>query len=128
MSMDERSDRTYQHRWIALSIIGIVVVCVSCRQKFDKRRWTESVESTIPDSYRSEVLPDLLENRRLVGLRTAELTHLLGQPDFTDSVSITYKIIEEYGFDIDPVRTKDVVFEYSSDSVVTSYSIVEWRK
>lgn len=62
------------------------------------------------------------------GLEIPDLTKLLGNPDNGDSVSVTYQIELDYGFDIDPVYSKKLYFFFAKDSLVTSYEIEEWRK
>lgn len=73
-------------------------------------------------------LGDLLSNYKLVGMKYSDLIKLLGNPDNGDSVSISYQIELDYGFDIDPVYSKKLYFFFANDSVVTSYEMKEWKK
>jgi len=36
--------------------------------------------------------------------------------------------VTDYGWDIDPVYTKDLVFKLNKDSIVVDYKINEWKK
>ena len=61
-------------------------------------------------------------------MKYSDLIKLVGTPNGSDSSSITYLIEIDYGFDIDPIYSKDLYFFISKDSVVTSYKIEEWKK
>lgn len=108
----------------------ILFFLISCNQqvKFDKEKWNEQIDPVFPSSYRPKMLKDLTQNHKLIGLSCAQLKERLGHADYKDSSSISYRIIIEYGGDIDPVYSKDLVFTYSKDSLITGYKIVEWKK
>ena len=74
------------------------------------------------------MLTDLTTNYKLTGLKYSQLIDLLGIPDSKDSSSLSYKIIVDYGNDIDPVYAKNLDFTFSKDSVITSFNIDEWKK
>ena len=71
---------------------------------------------------------DLITNYKLVGIKYSQLIGLLGIPDSKDSNSLSYKIVVDYGHDIDPVYTKNLDFTYSNDSIITSFNVNEWKK
>jgi hypothetical protein len=96
--------------------------------KFDKTKWREKIDPAFPSPYRKRMLKDLLTNQKLVGLKYTQLTDLLGEPNFNDSSSLSYKIIVDYGYDIDPVYTKDLDFTFSKDSIITAIKVNEWKK
>lgn len=96
--------------------------------KFDKDRWNEQTDPIFPSSYRPKMLEDLTTNHQLIGLSYRQLTARLGQPDHKDSSLVSYKIVVDYGSDIDPVYTKTLKFSYSKDSSITSFNVVEWKK
>ncbi len=108
----------------------LLLILVSCAQqmKFDKERWNEQIDPIFPSYYRPKMLKDLTQNYKLIGLSCSQLKGRLGQADNMDNNSISYKIIIDYGGDIDPVYTQDLVFTYSKDSLITSYKIIEWKK
>ena len=74
------------------------------------------------------MLKDLTTEHKLVGLKYSQLIELLGEPNFNDSSSLAYKIIEDYGHDIDPVYTKNLDFTFLKDSTITSFKVYEWKK
>ena|ERR1700694_2529625 len=115
------------------SLLIATILAISCSNsskeiKFDKSKWNEQTDPLFPSTYRSKMITDLTTNHKLVGLKYDQLIQLLGIPDNKDSNSLSYKIIVDYGHDIDPVYTKDLDFTFSKDSVITSYKVNEWKK
>jgi len=111
----------------------IVVLLFACNDsskqvKFDKAKWNEQTDPLFPSSYRPQMLTDLTTNYKLVGFKYSQLIELLGTPDTKDSSSLSYKIVVDYGHDIDPVYTKDLDFTFSKDSTITSFKVDEWKK
>jgi hypothetical protein len=64
-------------------------------------------DANFPPRDREKMLRDLFSNYKLVGIKYSDLTKLLGTPDNGDSVSVSYEIELDYGFDIDPIYSKD---------------------
>ena len=114
----------------ALKILLFIFVSgfISCdsvtRMKFDKSGW--SSRNDIEYDYRENMLPDLLENYKIVGIKYAKLLDLLGQPDYKDSVYVSYQINVDYGT-IDPVAGKDLVLKMSKDTTIESFKVEEWK-
>jgi hypothetical protein len=108
----------------------ILVGLISCKNfgqiKFDKIKWMTKDDMEFP--FRKKMLNDLTTNYKLAGLKYGEIIKLLGEPNFSDSSSFAYQVIEDYGSDIDPVYTKNLDFKFDKDSVITSYKIAEWKK
>ena len=107
------------------------VLLISCeKSKFDKIGWLEKDDlGTYPK--RESMLKDLTENHKLKGIKYIELVELLGLPEnYSDEKenSMSYNIVTDYGFDIDPTYSKDLKIKLAKDSVVESYRIVEWEK
>ncbi len=73
------------------------------------------------------MVDDLINNHTLKGLTVHQLRDSIGKPDFTEPTTITYSIIVDYGWDIDPVYIKNLTFDISPDSLVTGYRITEWH-
>lgn len=96
--------------------------------KFDKAKWDEYPDLAFSPPYRNKMLADLTTHHKLTGLHYSELIDLLGKPNFKDSSFIGYTILVDYGSDIDPVYTKKLDFNFSKDSVITSFRIGEWKK
>jgi hypothetical protein len=114
----------------AISCGSMVFVLAACNRdlKFDKAKWNEQQDPAFPSPYRTGMLADLTAHYKLKGIKYADLVQLLGDPDLKDSSSLGYKIVEEYGRDIDPVYTRNLEFTFSKDSVITSFEVHEWRK
>ncbi len=83
------------------------------------------------------MVQDLLDNHKLTGLTTSSVTELLGEEDHVELVErsktegrnyITYQVLEDFGWDIDPVHTKYLVLEFNEDSVVTKVDLLEWKQ
>ena len=91
-------------------------------------KWNEQIDPAFPSQYRLKMLDDLTSNYKLKGIKYSELIDLLGTPDTKDNSSLSYRIIVDYWRDIDPIYSKDLDFEFSKDSVITAFSIKEWRK
>lgn len=114
-------------------IVFLIIFFCSCNSgdnelKFDKVKWNQQDDPAFTPPYRKKMIKDLTTNHKLQGISYKELVGLLGIPDFKDSNSLFYKIIEDYGRDIDPIYTKDLIFTFSKDSIITSYKIAEWKK
>jgi hypothetical protein len=85
-----------------LFFIGLMGLfsCTDFKQtKFDKIKWMTKDDMEFP--YRNKMLKDLTTNYKLVGLKHNEVVDLLGEPNYSDSSSFAYKVIEDYGSDID---------------------------
>ena len=110
-------------------ILLTILLWSSCNQqvKFDKNKWNEQIDPLFPSRYRAKMLNDLTVHNKLVGLNYRQLIESLGTPDNKDSNVASYKIVVEYGSDIDPVYTKQLMLSYSKDSAITSFKIVEWK-
>lgn len=83
------------------------------------------------------MVQDLLDNHTLVGLTTRSVTEFLGEEDRVELVEkpktggrryMTYQVLEDFGWDIDPVHTKYLVLEFGEDSIVTKAELLEWKK
>jgi len=109
-------------------VVLILFSCSNKQLKFDKGKWNEQTDPIFPSSYRPKMLTDLTSNYKLVGYKYSQLVELLGIPDYKDSSSLTYKIVVDYGYHIDPVYTKNLDFIFSKDSIITSFKIYEWKK
>lgn len=110
-----------------------IIILFACNDnnmqvKFEKSKWNEQTDPLFPSSYRKQMLTDLTTNYKLVGFKYSQLIELLGTPDNKDSSSLSYKIIVDYGHDIDPVYTKDLDFTLSKDSMIVSFKVEEWKK
>ena len=76
------------------------------------------------------MVKDLLDNHKLTGRTKRSIIDLLGEADLIDSVegNVSYQVLLDFGWDIDPVHTKYLVFQFDEDSVVTRAELLEWKK
>lgn len=123
-----RRRRQRRSRWIKFNslLVLLIVVSISCskREKFDKDKWDYKVDIIYEN--REAMVHDLITNYKLVGLTFYELVELLGSPEnvaAVDSNKVYCTIIEEYGWNIDPIRVEYLVFEMNEDSIVTAFEI-----
>lgn len=108
------------------TVIGIACN-ISSKSKFNKEDWCK-IEDLQLHPNRVKMLDDLLKNNTLKGLTVSQLIDKLGHPDFNtppDSNKIYYNIVTEYGLDIDPFYSKNLIFTYSHDSIITNFIIDE---
>lgn len=120
---------------VEIKVIWTVIVFflfVACGQKemeFDSTKWNEDPYSFYP--YRKDMVNDLMNNHLKVGMTYKQLIDLIGQPEnYTnlDSNSVAYCVLEEHGWDIDPVETKTLIIELTKDSLVRNYKLEHWKK
>ena len=109
-------------------VVFLFVFFTSCKTKFNKQQWDEHPDLAFSPPFRNSMLTDLTTNYQLIGLHYSELIAVLGAPNFKDQSSMSYSIVTDYGFDIDPVYVKNLMFHFSEDSVITSFVIDEWKK
>jgi len=109
-------------------VLLISVTACERQEKFDTEKWLVKVDMDYP--YRDLMIDDLVNNRQIKGLQYQELVKLLGEPQRNwqaDSNQYYYQIVEDYGMDIDPVYTKNLMIQLQ-DSVVTEFKVQEWKK
>ncbi|MFA9213530.1 MAG: hypothetical protein ACEQSR_06745 [Candidatus Methylacidiphilales bacterium] len=115
----------------SIFISVFILWCIACNNannsKFNKENWCKTEDLQLHPN-RVKMLDDLLKNNTLKGLTISQLIDKLGNPDFNtppDSNKIYYNIITEYGLDIDPVYSKNLIFTFSHDSIINNFIIDE---
>lgn len=113
--------------------ITLLIGFTGCQQKFDAQKWAITVDGTYP--HREKMLDDLLENYPLKDKTVQETVELLGLPDnYCDHnpYEMTYRIVQDYGWNIDPVYTKylhlqldDSSNPVDSNTLIVGFKIVE---
>ncbi|MEZ4788430.1 MAG: hypothetical protein R2811_00245 [Flavobacteriales bacterium] len=102
---------------------------------FEKDDWKKKIDWDYPS--RNAMVQDLLDNHELTGLSTRSVTDLLGEEDHVDLVErsntngrnyMTYQVLLDFGWDIDPVHTKYLVLDFNADSIITKAELLEWKK
>jgi len=119
-------------RYVKLTILlWLILGTYACNNaKFEKTGWEYQDE---PGMYpnREKMLKDLTDHYKLKGLTYRELIEKIGPDENYKSgygTCIFYSIVTDFGRDIDPVYTKNLVFNLNKDSVVVDYEIKEWKK
>ena len=56
-----------------------------------------------------------------------QVQHLLGDPDWADSVSFHYQIIETFNNMRKRDHIKNLVFYMGKDSIITKYEVYDWK-
>ena len=115
-------------------LIVLFIIFYSCDTKteinFNSQKWL--IEKDLEHHpYRDLMIQDIIENKLFTGFEYNRLIDSLGIPDNVKprkNNEIYYLIKNDYGWDIDPVYTKYLIFTLSSDSIVKSVNIYEWKK
>ncbi len=103
------------------------MLTVSCQQRFNSEKW-KIVEDLRTYPFRDRMVADVVENKNFIGLEYKQVIDSLGHPSSMRKNKIYYSIEVNYGADIDPVYTKDLVLTINKDSLVTEIKIEEWKK
>ena len=93
--------------------------------EFDKGKWQEFDAGYLN---RNKMLKDLTTNYKLTGVKYSQIITLLDSPDFKDGNMLLYNIKEYYGWDIDPIGSKNLIFHLNNDSTIKDFSIYENKK
>lgn len=110
----------------------LIIFCMlpffSCKQKFDRAAWDDKIDWDYPQ--RNDMVDDLINNHKLKGLSYKKLVAYLGPAErsMEDSTKVYYQVLMDFGWDIDPVHTKYLVFKLNKDSIVTDMKLEEWKK
>ena len=96
---------------------------------FDSKKWKAYKDLEVYP-HRELMLRDIIDNKRLIGLRYQPVIDSLGQPEnYTDKKEneLWYPVTVDYGTDIDPVYLKHLMLTMNNDSTVGKVEIREWR-
>ncbi|MDX9749961.1 MAG: hypothetical protein RBT71_02645 [Flavobacteriales bacterium] len=119
-------------------VLLLLSVCLTgCDRSipFDKSGWQERYDGDYPK--RDAMVKDLLDNQKLTGLTTRSITDFLGEEDHIELHEkpkssgvnyMSYQVLKDFGWDIDPVHTKYLVIEFNEDSIVTKVNLLEWKQ
>ena len=103
--------------------------CIERQVEFERSKWNSSVDGFY--EFREVMVNDLIERHLKKGMTYQEITNLLGKPEnFANLKTSTlgYTLMEDYGWDIDPVETKHLYIELSTDSLVQEFKVEHWKK
>lgn len=105
-----------------------IQLLASCNNdiKFDKNKW--QVNSDGFYIHRDKMIDDLFSKHDLSNLTYDEIINLLGKPENYANVEeneIYYNIVTDYGWNIDPVYTKNLKIQFDTLNKVKDYKIEE---
>lgn len=112
-----------------LIILFTVSNCGKPDVEFNKQQWNKKFDGFYKN--RESMVNDLLKNHLKKGMRYKNVKNLIGEPQnyaTRKSNTIVYTVMEDYGWDIDPVETKILIITLSKDSLVENYEIQHWKK
>lgn len=108
-----------------LIVIGTLLICISCKQKYDKNIWVKN-EHQNTDNPRFDMMEDLMKNYLLKGTSSDKVFELLDKPKDIDTNQLgihwTYPIGSNPGFHIDPYY---LVIDFDSTGNLTATRIEE---
>ena len=103
--------------------------CSNKQIEFDQTKWNKSIDGFY--EFREVMVKDLMENHLEKGMTYEQLTDLIGKPENIANLkanTIGYTIMEDYGWDIDPVETKTLLIELTTDSLVQNFKVEHWKR
>jgi hypothetical protein len=111
-------------------LVLLISSCAIQDKKFDSKTW-QAIDGNNFSELREPMVNDLMENNLYKGMFYYQVIQLLGKPDIFGSAEkneIGYRLLQDYSWDIDPIKTKDLIIELNKDSTIKSYKIVNWKK
>lgn len=104
---------------------------LSCSKQipFEKNKWNICVDGFY--EYREFMIEDLLSKNTIVGKNINELEDLFGRLSIkgnNQTKIISQNIITDYGWDIDPVETLDLVIYLDKKNIAIKTELVEWKR
>ena len=67
----------------------------------------------------------------MTGVQTCALPILLGKSDLqtsNDTIQLAYTIQQEFGTDIDPIKSETLIINFDKDSVLRNWNYKIWEK
>ena len=76
------------------------------------------------------MVQDLIKNHLEKEMQLSKVIDLLGKPEnFQDKIDneISYEIMVDYGWNIDPIEGKELYIEFDKDLTVTNFKLKHWK-
>lgn len=114
-----------------LLIIIVLFLLSSCGEKemnFDEKKWNERLDGSY--KYREYMVSDLMGNHLEKGMKYNQVIELLGLSGKYQNIKsneISYEIMVDYGWNIDPVEGKNLYFEFDKDSIIKNIRLEHWK-
>lgn len=108
-----------------------IILFSSCGVKeieFDKSKWNKKFDGFY--EYRENMVEDLLQNHLKKGMDYQKVIELLGEPvnsQNNKTNEISYEIMVDYGWNIDPMEGKVLYIEFDKDSIVVGLKLEHWE-
>jgi len=111
------------NRLMIIFSLCFLAVCGDKQVEFDQSNWNKSVDGFY--QFREVMVKDIMENHLKKGMTYKQLTDLIGEPENFGNLktnTIGYTLMEDYGWDIDPVETKSLLIELTADSLIQNFN------
>jgi len=76
------------------------------------------------------MITDLMKNHLKKGMSYSEIIDLIGKPNNYNNLkpkTIGYEVSVEYGWNIDPIRSKVLIIKLSEDSTIIDIKLEKWN-
>ncbi len=96
--------------------------------EFDKSKWNERFDGFY--EYRENMVKDLMQNHLKKGMEYRTVVELLGEPvdsENNKTNEISYEIMVDYGWNIDPMEGKILYLEFEKDSTLIKSRLEHWE-
>jgi len=107
----------------------LLLSCGVKEMEFEKSKWNDRFDGFY--EYRENMVQDLMENHLAKGMELKKVVELLGEPGNYQNKKdneITYEIMVDYGWNIDPMEGKELYIEFDKDSTVIDFRLEHWGK
>ena len=94
------------------------------QDNFTSAKW-DSTKDGVTFVERDEIVNDLIQHHQLKGLKYRKIVQLLKYPQYKDSTSFYYEILNTYNNMHQHKRIKNLVFHMTKDSVITDVQIYD---
>ena len=101
---------------------SLIIILFSCQsQKFDRKIWNKSDGGY---NLREPMVDDVIKNHLYIGMKYSDVINLLGKPN--GKMSKKNKIYYVVFYDLYQELHMCLTINFTHDSIVKSYSKVEW--
>jgi len=96
---------------------------------FKKEKW--NIKQDIFYDYREFMIDDLLSKNIIIGKNFEELENIFGDLKIeveNNEKYISQNVITDFGFDIDPIKTVDLLIYLDKNDIAVKTELVKWEK
>lgn len=108
-----------------LTCFAFFIILSGCHKddKFSTEKWDTGDGLDFP--LRNQIVDDLVHNHQLKGLKFPQVFHLLKYPEYRDSVTFYYQILNTYNNLHKHDHIKKLIFYMGKDSVVNKVELYD---